>query len=380
MWTLQCGKPSHQCLLEEIIINFNEAVNISNTHVLARVSELFELEGYEIQLVPPHEGGRNIVYTCEQEGCESLILRISFLPDRNREDYIAELEYVQYLFDHGASVSNVVSSKKGNLLEEITYDHYTFFVSLFNKAKGKMLVENNYQYREGAPITEHYYNCGKVLGKMHQISKGYAPVHRRHHFFDNYKGEYIDNMIPESFSPLKEKMVELLNTLKGLDTNQETFGMIHFDYNDGNYSIDFDTGQITIYDFDNSCFGWYMYDLADLWTHGVGWTQFEPDAGKRKTFMDHYFETALAGYTSETKIKDSMMEKLPLFIQVTLLENILGQFEEMQHTGEEPEDDDELLYLIKCLEEDIPYKGFFHDMYSSEAPFTLMRNAEETYT
>ncbi|MHA7584000.1 phosphotransferase enzyme family protein [Paenibacillus vandeheii] len=362
------------------MIKFNEAVNISNTHVLARVSELFELKGYEIQLVPPHEGGRNIIYTCEQEGCESLILRISFLPDRNREDYIAELEYVQYLFDHGASVSNVVSSKKGNLLEEITYDHYTFFVCLFNKAKGKMLVENNYQYREGVPITEHYYNCGKVLGKMHQISKGYTPVQRRHHFFDNYKDEYIDNMIPESFSLLKEKMVELLNTLKGLDINQETFGMIHFDYNDGNYSIDFDTGQITVYDFDNSCFGWYMYDLADLWTHGVGWIQFEPDAGKRKAFMDQYFETALAGYASETKIEDSMMEKLPLFIQVTLLENILGQFEEMQHTGEEPEADDELLYLIKCLEEDIPYKGFFHDMYSSEAPFTLMRNAEETYT
>ncbi|WP_236642116.1 MULTISPECIES: phosphotransferase enzyme family protein [unclassified Paenibacillus] len=380
MWTLQCGKPSHQCLLEEIIINFNEAVNISNTHVLELVSELFHLEGYNIQLIPPHEGGRNVVYTCEQEGRESLILRISFLPDRNREDYIAELEYVRYLYEHGASVSNVICSKKGHLLEEIIFDEHTFFICLFVKAKGKMLAENNYQYREGVPITEHYYNCGKVLGKMHQISKGYAPVHRRHHFFDNYKGEYIDNMIPESFSLLKEKMVELLKTLKGLDTNQEIFGMIHFDYNDGNYSIDFDTGQITVYDFDNSCFGWYMYDLADLWTHGVGWIQFEPDAGKRKALMDHYFETALAGYTSETKIEDSMMEKLPLFIQVTLLENILGQFEEMQHTGEEPEDDDELLYLIKCLEEDIPYKGFFHDIYSSEAPFTLMRNAEETYT
>ncbi|ETT43882.1 phosphotransferase enzyme family protein [Paenibacillus sp. FSL H7-689] len=369
MWTLQCGKPSKQCLLEEIIINFNEAVIISNTHVLALVSELFDLEGYNIQLIPPHEGGRNVVYTCEQKGRESLILRVSFLPDRKREDYIAELEYVRYLFEHGASVSNVVSSKKGFLLEEITYDEHTFFVCMFVKAKGKLLVENHYQYREGVPLTEYYYNSGKVLGKMHQLSKGYTPVHRRHHLIDNYSGEYIDNLVPESFPLLKEKMVELLNTLQGLDTNQETFGMIHFDYNDGNYSIDFDTGQITVYDFDNSCFGWYMYDLADLWTHGVGWVQFEPDADKRRQFMDDYFQNALAGYTSETKIEDSMLEKLPLFIQVTLLENILGQFEEMQRAGEEPEADEALLYLIKCLEEDIPYKGFFHEMYSTEAPF-----------
>lgn len=369
MWTLQCGKLSRQCLLEEIVINFNEAVNISNTHVLSLVSELFHLEGYNIQLIPPHEGGRNVVYTCEQEGCESLILRVSFLPDRKREDYIAELEYVRYLFENGASVSNVVSSKKGFLLEEITYDEHTFFVCMFVKAKGKLLVENHYQYREGVPLTEYYYNSGKVLGKMHQLSKGYTPVHRRHHLIDNYSGEYIDNLVPESFPLLKEKMVELLNTLQGLDTNQETFGMIHFDYNDGNYSIDFDTGQITVYDFDNSCFGWYMYDLADLWTHGVGWVQFEPDADKRRQFMDDYFQNALAGYTSETKIEDSMLEKLPLFIQVTLLENILGQFEEMQRAGEEPEADEALLYLIKCLEEDIPYKGFFHEMYSTEAPF-----------
>jgi Ser/Thr protein kinase RdoA (MazF antagonist) len=330
---------------------------------------LFDLEGYNIQLIPPHEGGRNVVYTCEQEGRESLILRVSFLPDRKREDYIAELEYVRYLFEHGASVSNVVSSKKGYLLEEITYDEHTFFVCMFVKATGKLLVENHYKYREGVPLTEYYYNSGKVLGKMHQLSKGYTPVHRRHHLIDNYSGEYIDNLVPESFPLLKEKMVELLNTLKALDTNKETFGMIHFDYNDGNYSIDLDTGQITVYDFDNSCFGWYMYDLADLWTHGVGWVQFEPDADKRKQFMDDYFQTALAGYTSETKIEDSMLEKLPLFIQVTLLENILGQFEEMQRAGEEPEANEELLYLIKCLEEDIPYKGFFHEMYSTEAPF-----------
>ncbi|NEN81178.1 phosphotransferase [Paenibacillus elgii] len=327
------------------------------------------MEGYKTKRVKAHAGGRNVVYTCEKEGADAKIIRIAFLNDRSREDFLGEVEYIRYLFEHGGSVSDVISSRKGNLLEEITHHNHTFFICLFKKAKGKLFVENHYRYREGAPITEYYYNCGKVLGKLHQISKGYSPAHRRYSFFDKYNAEYIDKLIPDSLSLLKEKLGELLETLKGMDTNHESFGMIHFDYNDGNYMIDFETGQITVYDFDNSCFGWYMFDLASLWTNGMGWIAAEPDAGKRKKFMDDYFKTALEGYRSETRIEDSMLEKLPLFIQVNLMEGIVDAFEVMRNNGEEPECDEELSYRIKCLEDDIPYMGFFHEIYSCEEPF-----------
>jgi Ser/Thr protein kinase RdoA (MazF antagonist) len=193
--------------------------------------------------------------------------------------------FVQYLFANGGSVSPVIHSRKGNLLEEITHNDHTFFVCLFEKAKGKMLVDNQYRYRVGVPITEYYYNCGKTLGRLHRLSKGYTPVHRRHTFLDKFNAAYINTLIPDSLSLLKEKMAGLLDTLRGLNKDRESYGMIHFDYNDGNYSIDFDNGQITVYDFDNACFAWYMFDLASIWENGVGWVQFEPDAAKRKTFM-----------------------------------------------------------------------------------------------
>ncbi|MBD3922398.1 phosphotransferase [Paenibacillus sp. PR3] len=327
------------------------------------------MEGYEFQLIPAHDGGRNVVYIFEKEGADARVLRIAFLPDRSREDFLGEVEYVRYLFERGGSVSNVVSSRKGNLLEEITHNNHTFYICLFEKAKGKRLVDNHYQYREGVPITEYYYNCGKTLGKLHNLSKGYTPVHSRHHFSDKYNAEYIDQLIPDSLSLLKEKLFELLTTIEGLDKNRDSYGMVHFDYNDGNYSIDMDTGQITVYDFDNSCYCWYMFDLAGLWTSGVGWIQFEPDADKRRKFMDEYFQTVLAGYRSETELEDSMLDMVPLFIKVSLLENIVDAFEVMRNNGEEPTCDEELSYLIKCMEDDIPYKGFFHEIYSCEEPF-----------
>ncbi|OAB29625.1 aminoglycoside phosphotransferase [Paenibacillus macquariensis subsp. defensor] len=327
------------------------------------------MKGYEFQQIPPHEGGRNVVYTCEKEGAGSKILRITFLPDRSRKDFLGEMEYVRYLFEHGGSVSDVISSRQGNLVEEITHNNHTFFICLFEKAKGKLLVENHYKYREGAPLSEYFYNCGKTLGKLHHILKEYTPVQRRYSFFDKYKAEYIDKLIPGSLSLLKEKMVELLDTLQGLDRDQETFGMIHFDYNDGNYFIDFDTGQITAYDFDNSCYCWYMFDLASIWGNGMGWIQSEPDAGKRKKFLEDYFEIVLAGYRSETRLDHPMLNTLPLFIQANFLENIIDAFEVMRINGEEPECDEELSYRIKCMEDDIPYFGFFHEIYSCEKPF-----------
>lgn len=297
------------------------------------------------------------------------------MKDRNREDFLAETEYIRYLYENGSNVSNAVNSCNGNLVEEVVYDNRTFYICVFEKAKGKMLVENNYRYREDAPLSEYFYNCGKVLGKMHQLSKEYVlvngsrPVHRRCNFSDKFNAEYIDKLIPDSLSLLKEKLFGLLKTLSGLDKGNELYGMIHFDYNDGNYNIDFETGEITVYDFDNCCFGWYLFDLVGVWIQGVGWVQFEQDPIKRKAFMDNYWGTVLAGYRSETNISDKALENFQLFIQTNLMENIVDKFEVAQNNGEEPEYDEVMLYLVKCLEDDIPYKGFFHDIYSCEEPF-----------
>ncbi|WP_207634863.1 phosphotransferase enzyme family protein [Cytobacillus praedii] len=347
----------------------NEVIKNCDESLLSTISKLYGLEEYQIGLISPHDGGRNIVYICEKEGSKSKILRISYLNDRHLEDYLGELEYIKYLFNHGGSVSNVISSLNGNILEKVSFNGNTFFVSLFENAKGKRLVENNFKYREGAEITEYYYNCGKVLGKLHQLSKEYTPVHSRYNFFDKYNENYIDELIPDTLSLLKTKLKEHIKTLKNLSRNRENFGMVHFDYNDGNYSIDFDNGQITVYDFDNSCFSFYMFDLASLWTNGFGWIQFEPDPIKRRKFMEDYFKIALDGYRSETEIDEYLLDKLPVFINTSIMENIVDTFEVMKNNENDPVCDEELMYLIKCIEDDIPYMGFFSDIYSCDTPF-----------
>jgi hypothetical protein len=64
-----------------------------------------------------------------------------------------------------------------------------------------------------------------------------------------------------------------------------------------------------------------------------------------------------------------MLKYLPLFIQVTVMESVIDAFEVMRHNGEQPECDESLAYLIKCVEDDIPYMGFFDEIYNCDEPF-----------
>ena len=345
-----------------IIINYQNAVKSADTHLLAAASKLYGLDGYEFSAINAHGGGRNLVYNCVKGEETKKILRISFLSDRSKEDFLAETEYIRYLHDNGSSVANVIGSLQGNLVEEITYNGSVFFVVLFDKAKDKMFWENGYKYREGVSITEYYYNCGKVLGKIHQLSKEYKPKHKRYDFFDKFNTGYINKLIPDSYSLLKMKMTALIKVLEGLEKNRETFGMIHFDFNDGNYFIDFDTGQITVYDFDNSCYCWYLFDLASVWGNGTGWIQHEKSAEKRKEFMDEYFKIVLDGYKSETAISDTVLDDLPIFFKANLVEGIVSHFECLRDGDNDGIEEEWVTNAIKCLEEDIPYKGFYHEI------------------
>ncbi len=78
---------------------------------------------------------------------------------------------------------------------------------------------------------------------------------------------------------MRAAIAKRLEVFQSLTKNPEEYGLVHFDFSDGNYHIDMESGNITVFDFDNSMYCWYMFDLANLWTHGVGWFQFEDVAG-----------------------------------------------------------------------------------------------------
>ena len=102
------------------------------------------------------------------------------------------------------------------------------------------------------------------------------------------------------------------------------------------------------------------YDIrasAHPWTHGVGWYQFETDSAKRMAGMEQYFATILEGYRSETEVSDELLDRLQLFIDMVLIENIVDEFECCAREGEEVDYED-IENAAECLIKKIAYAGF----------------------
>jgi len=322
--------------------------------IIEQAQKLYPLEDCIFTPVSGHEGGRNRIVIVSRNGEKEYILRISDTGDRSENDYLAETEFVHFLASNGAPVADVISSVNGRLVEII--DAAPVFISLFDYAKGMLLADNGYRYREGVSLNEYFYNTGKALGVIHRLSKAYMPVHSRPDYFDKYNMTYINSLIPDEYVELKAAIAKRLEAFHALPTDKGCYGLVHFDYSDGNYHIDMDTGAITVFDFDNCMNCWYMFDLANLWLHNEGWTRQEPDPGKRFVMMQQCFELQLKGYKTETDLSEEMLEKLPLFIDMVLIENIVDEFECAIREGEELDYDD-IEDAAECLINDIPYAG-----------------------
>ena len=327
------------------------------TGILEQAKQLYALEGHTFAPVSGHEGGRNRILTVSRSGEKAYVLRISDLGDRSGNDYLAETEFVRYLAENGAPVADVIPSVQGRLVECLEADGKAVYVSLFACARGMLMAENGYRYREGAPLSEYFYNTGKALGAIHRLSRAYVPVHRRPDYFDKYNMIYLDRLIPDGYSELKTAVAKRLDAFRALPRDSRCYGLVHFDFSDGNWHVDMDTGAITVFDFDNCMNCWYMFDLANLWIHNEGWTRRETDPGRRFALMQQCFDLQLQGYKTETEIPEEMLKKLPLFIDMVLIENIVDELECCAREGEALDWED-VEDAAECLIHGIPFAGF----------------------
>ena len=349
-------------------MNRNEITQLCERDVLDNAARLFGTTRAHLTKFDDYEGCANLVYQYERDE-EQRILRISFRSERTVELIQAELHFVNHLADGGVRVSKPVTSQNGNFLEVIHAEKIPFIVTSFHKGRGMRVPDNKYRYREGVPIQEYFQNWGQILGQMHRLTKTYKPLSESIRRPEWHTWEYYNGFpYAERLPVIQKKYDQLIAELHALPKDTDSYGLIHNDFNDGNFTVDYDNGDITVFDFDDCCYFWFMYDIACAWEGGIGRTTFRPLA-ERRDFMDRYMEQVMTGYNRENTLSAEWLNRLPLFLR-------LIQMQELMHFAQYLDDPDEelqseLRYKIHCIENDISYMGFFDNIFDPKQPFAL---------
>ncbi|WP_026905633.1 phosphotransferase enzyme family protein [Paucisalibacillus globulus] len=249
----------------------------------------------------------NYVYEVMKEG-KPYILRITHSSHRNENEIVGEIEWMNYLYNHGANVSVVFPSNDNNLVEkQVASDQSIFFGSLFSKVKGRPIRANDKEFH--AKLFESW---GKETGKLHRLTKNYLPekVTRKNWYEDDLFE--IEKYVPEEIMVI-ERTKEVIQVLKELP--QEDFGLIHNDIHNKNFF--YDGIEIHIFDFDDACYFWNVSDIAiPLYYSCYSLFSDKTRIEEKRNFAKHFLTAFMKGYTEEKEPPKDWEKLLTLFLEV----------------------------------------------------------------
>lgn len=266
--------------------------------ILITACQRFDLNPADVKLLDSFE---NFVYTVDTE--TPRILRLAHTLRRSRAAIDAELDWISYLADRGVSVARPLPSPQGLLCEALDDGAGEFFLAaLFEKAAGKPLARTSW-------TTSQIQAWGALQASIHRASRTYTP--KPGHVFRQYQQACHDDGIAHLGVADRDFALDALRSigeLCALPQSPEHFGLIHYDMHHGNFFADGD--RLTLFDFDDCCFGWFPADIAIVVWHAVG-----VYSEATREFSEHFTINFLRGYRQESALPVEWADTIPGFLR-----------------------------------------------------------------
>ncbi len=182
---------------------------------------------------------------------------------RSLVDVESEIDLLQYLKSNGASVSFPIADKQGNAIQTICAPEGERYAALFSYAEGSSLMAD--MTMEQSRIT------GKEFAKIHMLTKNRQLKNQRS-LLDliallDSSSFMIEPFIDDKnndLTNLSEVIMRLKEKFASVALNELDYGICHGDFHPANYHIS-EGNEITIYDFDSCCVGYFAYDIATFY-------------------------------------------------------------------------------------------------------------------
>lgn len=325
--------------------------NLFTEEILHESIHRFEINETDLQALDAFE---SFIFEFKNISGE-YILRISHSHRRSEDLIQGEVDWINYLADRAIPVSRAVPSKNGKLVEVVSDQNGgNFLATAFAKAKGSSPW--------GKWTPELYQKYGEMIGKMHTATKNFQPIkpERKRPEWDAPIFDYVNAALPEQEFLVREKYELTCKEVNKISKNQDTYGLIHQDAHGGNLFID-DEVQITLFDFDDCCYSWFINDIAIvLFNIVMGQQDWE-------SFTREFMTNFLRGYLKHCSLNLDLLDQIPHFLKIREME--LYAVIQRDFGSENIEDEWCSRYMKDRkykIENDIPYIDFdFNSLRSS---------------
>ncbi|MBN1261564.1 MAG: phosphotransferase [Anaerolineae bacterium] len=245
---------------------------------------LHEDRRYVLRLIPPHEE-----YTVEA---------------------VAAIQaWVSYLAAHGAPVADPLLSENKRLVEVYDDDAGRHLIVATTKAPG-ILAETLELSQWNETLFER---LGQAAGKLHALAAHYEPSrpeYRRPHWDEVPNCHNPEETLDETHGHVARQYAAVRGRIATLPKGREHYGMIHADFHAANFFVDAVTQTITVFDFDDCVYGWYMMDVALVLLDMLVVYPYADKAQFAKRFLTHF----LRGYLEEKPLEPVWITQLPEFL------------------------------------------------------------------
>jgi Ser/Thr protein kinase RdoA (MazF antagonist) len=296
----------------------------------------------------------SFIYEFERDS-HAYILRIAHSFRRSESLVLGEVDWINYLAEGGISVAKAMPSESGKLVEVIEDQRGgNFLVTAFVKAQGQA------PWNLWTP--ELYESYGEIIGRMHTLSKRYQPKQLawKRPDWNNDLFEFVERYLPESESLAKKKYKDICEHVNTLAKDRESYGLTHQDAHGNNFFVD-ETGQITLFDFDECAYNWFINEIAIVLFYIVqeaeDWHAFTGE------FMSHF----LRGYVQACPLNSAWLREIPNFLKIREIELYAVMHRDFDVTNIDDEWCARFMHNRKSrIENDVPFIGFDFESLSTQ--------------
>lgn len=163
-----------------------------------------------------------------------------------------------------------------------------------------------------ASMLQNYRIVGALQAKLHSHSERWSmPEGFERHSWDvagmfgatPFWGDFreLETLRGDQLETVLQAREKLIVTLADFGQTRDRYGLIHADFLPENLIVG--EGGIRLIDFDDSGFGWYMFDLATSLFYHLG-----------EAYFEDLKQSLIEGYRSERDLSDAHVDMLPAFL------------------------------------------------------------------